>query len=75
MWILVIEDEPQLARHVHAALLRHGHEPSIESDGAAGLQAALTRFPELIILDINLPKLDGFRCCTGCGLRRARRAC
>lgn len=61
MRILIIEDEPQLARHVNAALHRHGHVASIETDGAAGLQAALSQFPDLIVLDVNLPKLDGFQ--------------
>jgi two-component system OmpR family response regulator len=65
MRILIIEDEPQLARHVNAALVRHGHTSSIEGDGAAGLQAALTVPPDLIILDVNLPTLDGFEVLAG----------
>ena len=59
MRLLVIEDEPQLARHVTRALVRHGHEASAQHDGAAGLQAALERAPDLIVLDLNLPTLDG----------------
>jgi DNA-binding response OmpR family regulator len=58
--ILVIEDEPQLARHIARALLRHGHDPSEQHDGALGLQAALDHPPDLIVLDLNLPSLDGF---------------
>jgi len=60
MRILIIEDEPQLARHVNAALVRHGHSSSVQGDGAAGLQAALTVPPDLIVLDVNLPTLNGF---------------
>ena len=60
MRILIIEDEPQLARHVNAALVRHGHSASVQHDGAAGLQAALTVPPDLIVLDVNLPSLNGF---------------
>ena len=59
MRILVIEDEPQLARHVTRALTRHGHLASARHDGAAGLQAALDDPPDLIVLDLNLPGLDG----------------
>jgi DNA-binding response OmpR family regulator len=59
MRILVVEDEPQLARHVASALTRHGHTPSVEHDGAAGLRAAFEQAPDLIVLDLNLPSLDG----------------
>ena len=60
MRILVIEDEPQLARHVSSALNRHGHSASVQNDGVAGLQAAIHDPPDLVVLDINLPGLDGF---------------
>jgi DNA-binding response OmpR family regulator len=60
MRILVIEDERQLARHIAGALTRHGHLPTVEHDGAAGLKSALENPPELIVLDLNLPSLDGF---------------
>lgn len=59
MRILVIEDEPQLARHIARALARHDHEVTTELDGLAGLQSALVHRPETIILDLNLPSLDG----------------
>jgi DNA-binding response OmpR family regulator len=60
MRTLIIEDEPQLARHIRAALGRHGHPAEVHHDGAAGLQAALSHPPDLIVLDVNLPTLDGF---------------
>ncbi|MEY2877957.1 MAG: hypothetical protein RLZZ15_337 [Verrucomicrobiota bacterium] len=59
MRILVIEDELQLARHVVRALERHGHTASARHDGAEGLRAALADPPDLIVLDLNLPTLDG----------------
>jgi DNA-binding response OmpR family regulator len=59
MRILVIEDEAQLARHVSRALMRHGHVASAVNDGADGLKAALADPPDLIVLDLNLPTLDG----------------
>jgi two-component system OmpR family response regulator len=59
MRILVIEDEPRLARHIARALSRHDHVVTMEQDGAAGLQAALSQPPEMIVLDLNLPSMDG----------------
>lgn len=59
MRILVIEDERQLARHVVAALNRHGHTAVAQGNGAEGLRVALETTPELIVLDLNLPDLDG----------------
>jgi DNA-binding response OmpR family regulator len=55
----VIEDEPQLARHVCSALYRSGHEVRSENDGAKGLAAVLKDSPDLVVLDLNLPTMDG----------------
>jgi DNA-binding response OmpR family regulator len=60
MQILVIEDELELARHINRALTRHGHCATAQHDGASGLQAALANPVDLIVLDLNLPGLDGF---------------
>lgn len=60
MRILVIEDEPDLARHIAAALTRQGHTASVRKDGLEGLNTALDTRPDLIVLDVNLPTLDGF---------------
>jgi DNA-binding response OmpR family regulator len=60
MRILVIEDEAQLARQISRALIRSGHVATAKYDGAEGLQTALSDPPDLIVLDLNLPKLDGF---------------
>lgn len=60
MRILVIEDEPQLARHINRALIRSGHVANARYDGIEGLEAALDQPPDLVVLDLNLPRLDGF---------------
>jgi DNA-binding response OmpR family regulator len=59
MLILVIEDEVQLARHIGRALVRSGHVATMHHDGNEGLRAALADPPDLIVLDLNLPSLDG----------------
>lgn len=59
MRVLIIEDETELARHLTRALYRNGHEAEAAHDGEAGLRAALDQSPEIIVLDLNLPKLDG----------------
>jgi len=69
MRILVVEDERQLARHITRALERHGHEVSALHDGAEALQAAVSHPPDLVLLDLNLPGLDGLAVLAG--LRQA----
>jgi DNA-binding response OmpR family regulator len=59
MHILVIEDEAQLARHISRALTRNEHTASAELDGLQGLQTALKTPPDLIVLDLGLPTMDG----------------
>lgn len=70
MRILVIEDEARLSQHITKALKRHHHEPTARFDGKEGLQAALLDPPDLVVLDLNLPGLDGFSVLTG--LREAQ---
>jgi DNA-binding response OmpR family regulator len=59
MRVLVIEDERQLAGHVARALARCGHSSEVRNDGESGLAAALADPPDLVVLDLNLPVLDG----------------
>jgi len=59
MRVLVIEDEKQLAGHVSRVLFRYGHAVSAQHDGPSGLASALADPPDLIVLDLNLPRLDG----------------
>ena len=69
MHILVVEDEPELARHVASALTRNGHFTTVKHDGQEALDAALAKPPDLIVLDLNLPSLNGLQI-----LKRLRKA-
>jgi len=57
--ILVVDDEPSITNLVSAYLKPEGYEVLIASDGNAGLKAARTFKPSLIILDVMLPGMDG----------------
>ncbi len=57
--ILIIEDEPILARNVCESLCLSGHTATNAFSGEEGLQAAQSRFPDLIVLDYRLPGIDG----------------
>lgn len=57
--ILVIDDEPQIRKFMRISLVANGYE-IIEAENAAnGIEAARTHAPDLIILDLGLPDLDG----------------
>ncbi len=70
MRILVIEDERQLARHIVRALEQQGHFTAACFDGIEGLRQGLAQPSDLVILDLNLPGLDGLAVLHG--LRRAQ---
>jgi len=57
--ILVVDDEPSIINLVTAYLKPEGYEVYTASDGNAGLKAARTFKPDLIILDLMLPGIDG----------------
>ncbi len=59
--ILVIEDNADLAFGLRNNLEIEGHEVEVSGDGSAGLERARRTRPDLVILDLMLPKLDGFR--------------
>ncbi len=59
--VLVVEDNRNLALGLRANLEFEGHEAEIARDGTAGLIRARTRSHDLIVLDLMLPGMDGFR--------------
>ena len=59
--ILVVEDEPAFAELIALWLERHGWRTEIAPDGAHALLAVETDLPDLIILDLSLPRVDGWK--------------
>ena len=57
--ILLIDDERAIRRLLRAALAAHGYEVLEAATGEEGLQSAATQHPDVIILDLGLPDLDG----------------
>ena len=62
--ILIIEDDPKTAMLVETYLRNDGFNTVSASEGPAGLELFRTRSPQLVILDVMLPKSDGFMVCT-----------
>jgi two-component system, OmpR family, alkaline phosphatase synthesis response regulator PhoP len=61
--ILIIEDEESILMALEDNLRLEGYEVSSAKDGPRGFSLAIEQAPDLIILDIMLPKMDGFEVC------------
>ena len=61
--ILIVEDERAIVEILKFNLAREGYETLEALDGEAGLQLGLTGDPDLILLDVMLPKMNGFDIC------------
>ncbi len=57
--ILCVEDNPQNMRLVRKILVHHGYEVLEAEDGNTGIALALNEKPDLILMDVNLPDIDG----------------
>ena len=57
--VLVVEDEPTLATAIAQRITAEGWTARVASDGASAVQAASTLRPDLVIMDIMLPVMDG----------------
>jgi two-component system, OmpR family, alkaline phosphatase synthesis response regulator PhoP len=67
--ILIVEDEPDIVMSLEEDLRRQGYETGVANDGAQGLALGKESGWDLILLDVMLPRMDGFDVCAG--LRRA----
>lgn len=61
--ILIADDEPNIVVSLEFLMKREGFDVQVAMDGEAALQAIAAQLPDLILLDIMLPKKDGFEVC------------
>ncbi len=61
MRILLVEDETKVASFIRSALEEHGHAVDVSQDGEDGYYVASSTDYDLVILDIMIPKMDGFQ--------------
>jgi two-component system KDP operon response regulator KdpE len=57
--VLVVDDEPQIVRALRINLKARGYEVDVAQDGATALRAAADRHPDLVVLDLGLPDMEG----------------
>lgn len=58
--ILIVDDEPNIVISLEFLMMRDGHLVHVARDGEAGLAAVRQHRPNLVVLDVMMPKLDGF---------------
>ncbi|MBI4317439.1 MAG: response regulator [Chloroflexi bacterium] len=61
--ILVVDDEPEITRMVTKIMESRGHRITVATDGQEALAAIAREVPDVVILDLHLPKIDGFEVC------------
>lgn len=61
--ILIVDDEPHIVLSLEFLMRREGFEVASAADGEAGLAAVARHRPDLVILDVMMPKVNGFEVC------------
>jgi DNA-binding response OmpR family regulator len=61
--ILVVEDERQIARFIELELIHEGYDVAVARDGMEALVQARQRAPDLVVLDLMIPGIDGLEVC------------
>ena len=59
MKLLIADDDPQMVRALRITLAAHGYDVVVAPDGAAAIATAAQTHPDLIMLDLGMPRLDG----------------
>lgn len=58
--VLVVDDEKAIVEHIKASLIKNGYEADVAFDGEEALAKVKTYDPDVIILDLVMPKMNGF---------------
>jgi DNA-binding response OmpR family regulator len=61
--VMVVDDEPEIVKMVTKIMEARGHRVTTARDGAEAIETAERELPDVMILDLNLPKIDGFEVC------------
>lgn len=61
--ILVVDDEPRIRELTRMVLENEGYRVAVASDGVEAIEKSLVEAPDLVLLDLKLPKMDGFKAC------------
>jgi two-component system, OmpR family, alkaline phosphatase synthesis response regulator PhoP len=61
--ILIVDDEPNIVLSLEFLIRREGYEVAVAADGEAALQEMAGKTPDLVVLDVMLPKMNGFEVC------------
>jgi DNA-binding response OmpR family regulator len=61
--ILIVDDEPNIVVPLEYLMRREGYDVSVAADGQAALDSLASGLPDLVILDVMLPKMSGFEVC------------
>ena len=61
--ILIVDDEPNIVLSLEFLMQREGYQVATAADGEAALEALAAQAPDLVILDVMLPKMNGFEVC------------
>ncbi|HEY9539813.1 MAG TPA: response regulator [Kiloniellaceae bacterium] len=69
--VLVVEDEPNIVESLSFLMKREGFDVQVATDGATALQIVERDLPDLVVLDVMLPRRDGYDVCKA--IRASRR--